>query len=154
MTDASNLARKPHQPTGWSGWGGRGVHDRKETRTQNVFCTSGWACVLAWPLSFPQKIFTCRSGGLCGRSADLLTLVTAINRLSQASGGGPGRFCLSFGLLSPKTERKLLPSNSHGEAFRDPNKLLIINWGKYAVIVAVASPFLFSRVLAECPKIK
>jgi len=85
-------------------------------------------------------------------------LTVSVSRI-VTSGGGSGR--LSFWLLSPKNITNCCPLVDFTEprwAFRDPNKLLIINWGKYAVIVAVASStsFFLSFWLSgwQCPKIK
>lgn len=117
--------------------------------------------------SWPQKIFTCTpvpSATTPSHSTSIIPIpspsfVTAIKRLSQPDCSVWRRVrspFLSSWLLSLKTKKYTyiqkiyicvqtvaLQFTEPRWTVRDPNKLLIINWGKYAVIVALA-PHLLS----------
>jgi len=150
-------------------------HDRKETQLAHKMCSApltGLACfsrlvyafVLAtkdFHLQFQihnQLHFQFRFRTPSRPRLLWQQLTVSVSRI-VTSGGGSGR--LSFWLLSPKNITNCCPLVDFTEprwAFRDPNKLLIINWGKYAVIVAVASStsFFLSFWLSgwQWPKIK
>lgn len=139
-------------------------------RTQNVFCTSDWPCVFhqvglclfghkrfSPALQYPSATTPSHSTSIIPIPSP--SFVTAIKRLSQPDCSVWRRVrspFLSSWLLSLKTKKYTyiqkiyicvqtvaLQFTEPRWTVRDPNKLLIINWGKYAVIVALA-PHLLS----------